>query len=173
VSRLQQTIKHNESSHEETIIEIDRLQQQAEHLNNEYAQDTLQLEEIKQTLQEAEEQQQVVDEQLAESFLIKDDLLETRAVWQVQWETYLTQSSQCKEQVEVQRVKLSHLNNQSQQLQQRLYQRLPSDYLGLTFIGVGIGSEPILSSISLAFLTMEARVSTVFSEMIIPCPLIC
>lgn len=68
VSRLQQTIKHNESSHEETIIEIDRLQQQAEHLNNEYAQDTLQLEEIKQTLQEAEEQQQVVDEQLAESF---------------------------------------------------------------------------------------------------------
>ncbi len=148
VSRLQQTIKHNESSHEETIIEIDRLQQQAEHLNNEYAQDTLQLEEIKQTLQEAEEQQQVVDEQLAESFLIKDDLLETRAVWQVQWETYLTQSSQCKEQVEVQRVKLSHLNNQSQQLQQRL-ERLQTEHSELSSTDLESDIESLDSSIEL------------------------
>ncbi|KAF3981987.1 MAG: chromosome segregation protein SMC [Methylococcales symbiont of Hymedesmia sp. n. MRB-2018] len=120
VSRLQQTIQHNESSHEETVAEINRLKQQAEHSNNECEQDKLQLETITQTLLEAEEQREVVEEQLEKKLLTKESVLESKAAWQIQWEDYLTQSSESKEQAEVQRVKLSHLNNQSQQLQQRL-----------------------------------------------------
>ena len=120
VSRLQQTIKHNESSHEETLIEINRLKQQAEQANSECEFDIQQLEEIKESLMETEETQIIAAEQLEESRQRQQDLQQTKASWQKQWEDYLTESSKYKEQAEVQRVKLSHLNTQSQQLQQRL-----------------------------------------------------
>ncbi len=120
VSRLEQTIKHNETSHEETVVEIERLKQQADYAQNEYEQDTEQLEEIVETLQEAEESQLIAREQVEENLSIQQDLMETKEKWQKQWEDYLSESSRYKEQAEVQRVKLAHLNSQSQQLQQRM-----------------------------------------------------
>ena len=120
VSGLQQAIKHNETSHQETVIEIDRLKQQAEHSNKECEQDKLQLAEIKETLLEAEQQHIILEEQLAEKVIIKETIEEAQAAWQKQWEEYISESSQYKEQAEVERVKLSQLNKQSQQFQQRL-----------------------------------------------------
>ena len=120
VSGLQQEIKHNETSHEETLIEISRLQQQATHSNNECELDMQQLEDIKESLLEAEEGQLIAAERVEESLIVQEEIHSTKAGWQVQWEDYLTESSRYKEQAEVQRVKLSHLNTQSQQLQQRL-----------------------------------------------------
>jgi len=120
VSRLEQAIKHNETSYEETVIEIDRLKQQSTHSTNECVQDMQQLEEIKGSLLEAEESQVIAIEQVEENKEIQQQLLETKEGWQQQWEAYLTESSKYNEQAEVQRVKLSHLESQSQQLQQRL-----------------------------------------------------
>ncbi len=62
VGRLEQAIKHNEKSHEETLAEINRLKQQAEQASRECEQDRLQLEEIRQTLLEAEETMMVAKE---------------------------------------------------------------------------------------------------------------
>ena len=120
VSRLQQAIKHNETSHEETIIEIDRLKQQAEHSKKECELDMQQFEEIKETLLESEERQIIANQQLEESLLIQQELRQKNIDWQKCWEDYLTENSKYKEQAEVQRVRLSHLHSQSQQLQQRL-----------------------------------------------------
>ncbi len=120
VSRIQLAIKHNETSHEETVIEINRLKQQTTHSTNECVQDMQQLEEIKTSLLEAEETQVLAIEQVEENKLIQEQLLQTKTDWQEQWEDYLKENSKYNEQAEVQRVRLSHLNNQSQQLQQRL-----------------------------------------------------
>ncbi len=120
ISRLQQAIKHNESSHEETELEIDRLKQQAGLLENEFRQDNQQLLEIKNKLMEAKENQVVTVEQAEENLLIQEELHETKATWQENWEVYLAENSKNNEQAEIQAVKLSHLNSQSQQLQSRL-----------------------------------------------------
>jgi len=148
VSRLQQAIKHNESSHEETVIEIDRLKQHAEQANNEYELDMQQLEEIKETLLETEESQIVATEQAEESNLRQRELQQTKASWQKQWEDYLTESSKYKEQAEVQKVKLTHLNSQSQQLQQRL-EKLQIEHSELSSTDLLSEIESLDSSIEL------------------------
>ncbi len=148
VSGLQQAIKHNESSHQDMLIEIDRLKQQAEHSHNECEQDKLQLAEIKETLLEAEQQGIILEEQLAENILIKATLEQTKAAWQTQWEDYLRESSQYKEQAEVQRVKLAQFNKQSQQLQQRL-EKLQSERNELSCTDLNTEIESLDSSIEL------------------------
>jgi len=120
VSRLQQAIKHNEISHEETTVEIGRLKQQAEHANNDCDLDMQQLEDIKESLLEAEESKIVATERVEENQLMQQELHQTKTGWQTEWEDYLSESSKHKEQAEVQKVRLSHLTNQSQQLEQRL-----------------------------------------------------
>ena len=120
VSRLQQAIKHNESSHEETVIEIDRLKQQAEHSVNQCEEDMQQLENIKESLMEAEESLIIVTDQVEEHLAKQHRIKLTKENWQKQWEEYLIESSKHNEQLEVQRVKLSHISSQSQQLQQRM-----------------------------------------------------
>ncbi len=120
VSRLQLAIQHNETSHEETVIEIDRLKQQSLHSTNECVQDMQQLEDIKASMLEAEETHVLAIEKVEENKLIQQQLLQTKEDWQEQWEGYLRESSKYNEQSEVQRVKLTHMNDQSQQSQQRL-----------------------------------------------------
>ncbi len=148
VSRLQQTIKHNESSHQETVIEIGRLTQQAEQANNEYELDVQQLEEIKESLFEAEESQIMASEQVEDSLIKQRESQQTKASWQVQWESYLTESSKYKEQVEVQKVKLTHLSSQSQQLQQRL-DKLQNEHSELSNTDLLAEIESLDSSIEL------------------------
>ncbi len=148
VSRLQHTIKHNETSHEETIIEIDRLSKQADYSINEYEQDIQQLEEIKQTLQESEQSQIIAREQLDENLLVQKELQQTKITWQKQWEEYLSESSKYKEQAEVQRVKLTHLNSQSQQLQQRL-EKMQAERNALSNTDLQTEIESLDSSIEL------------------------
>ena len=120
VSRLQQAIKHNETSHEETRVEINRLKQQAEQANEEYELDRQQLVSIKESLMEAEETQVIATERVEESLMTQQQLQQTREQWQKQWNDYVSESSQYNERVEVQRVKLTHLASQSQQLHIRL-----------------------------------------------------
>ncbi|NYT46522.1 MAG: hypothetical protein H0A75_01275 [Candidatus Methanofishera endochildressiae] len=65
-SRLDQIIKHNEQSHEETELELARLREQAEHLKGNLDEDLLQLDEIKETLLETDESLLVAEEREAE-----------------------------------------------------------------------------------------------------------
>jgi chromosome segregation protein len=120
VSRLEQAIKHNQKSHEETLIEINRLKQQAEHAQQECEQDRQQLEEIRQTLLEAEETMIVAKEREEDLLGIQQDAHLQKQHWQQQWEAFLAENAGYREQAEVQRTKLVQLENQNRQLQARL-----------------------------------------------------
>jgi chromosome segregation protein len=120
VSGLEQAIKHNEMSHEETQLEINRSRQQAEQALNELQADMQQLEEIRQALEEAEEALIVAEERQDEVVQLQQESQHQRTSWQQQWDAYRTESAKYKEQAEVHRVKTVQLENQSRQLQTRL-----------------------------------------------------
>jgi chromosome segregation protein len=120
VSSLEQTIKHSESSREQTAIEINRLRQQAAESLREVEADTQQLEEIKQALFEAEEALIVAEERQEDALYNQQEVQQQKSSWQEQWESYRTTASTYKEQSEVQRVKTAQLESQNRQLQNRL-----------------------------------------------------
>ncbi|MFI3122026.1 MAG: chromosome segregation protein SMC [Methylococcaceae bacterium] len=120
VSGLEQTIKHSESSREQTTIEINRLRQQAEQSLAELEADMQQLEEIKEALFEAEEALIVAEERQEDVLYHQQDVQQQKSAWQEHWEAYRTTHSSYKEQAEVQRVKNVQLENQNRQLQIRL-----------------------------------------------------
>jgi chromosome segregation protein len=120
VSSLEQAIKHNESSHQETQLEIGRLRQQADHALTELDDDLQQLEAIKQDLMTAEDNAVIAEERLQEVLLIQQDHQQQKLVWQTQWEAYRTETAKYKEQTEVQRVKMGQMDNQNRLLQMRL-----------------------------------------------------
>ncbi len=148
VSRLQQTIKHNETSHQETVVEIARLTQQAEQAISQYELDLQQLEEIKEALLETEEGYAIALEQAEDSSARQYESQQSKIGWQNQWEKYLTEYSKYKEQAEVQRVKINHLTQQSQQLQQRL-EKLQMEHNELSSTDLLAEIESLDSSIEL------------------------
>lgn len=148
VSRLEQTIKHNQKSHEETLIEIERLKQQAEQAQAECEEDRQQLEEIRQTLLEAEETMVVAKEREEDLLGIQQDAHLQKQQWQQQWEAFLAENAGYREQVEVQRTKLVQLENQSRQLQTRL-DKLHSERHGLADTQLQLELETLDSSIEL------------------------
>jgi chromosome segregation protein len=120
VSGLEQTIKHSETSREQTTIEINRLRQQADQSLTELEADVQQLEAIKEALFEAEEALIVAEERQEDVLYSQQEVQQQKSSWQEQWETYRTTNSSYKEQSEVQRVKTAQLENQNRQLQIRL-----------------------------------------------------
>ncbi len=120
VSGLQQAIKHHESSHEETLLEINRSKLQADQSLSQLESDLQALDEIKQTLLEAEESWIIAQERQEDILEQQQNIRQQRSSWQVQWEAYRTMSSEYKEQAEVHRVKAIQLENQNRQLQIRM-----------------------------------------------------
>ncbi|WP_432745953.1 chromosome segregation protein SMC [Methylobacter sp. G7] len=120
VSGLEQTIKHSESSREQSAVEINRLRQQADQSLTELEADVQQLEQIKEALFEAEETLIVAEERQEDVLYGQQEVQQQKSVWQAQWEAYRTTSASYKEQAEVQRVKTVQLENQNRQLQIRL-----------------------------------------------------
>ena len=120
VSGLEQTIKHGESTREQTTIEIKRLSQQADQSLSELEADVQQLEALKEALFEAEEALIVAEERQEEVLYKQQEVQQHRSVWQEQWEVYRTSSSSYWGQAEVQRVKIIQMENQNRQLQSRL-----------------------------------------------------
>ncbi|NOR80091.1 MAG: chromosome segregation protein SMC, partial [Methyloprofundus sp.] len=127
VSRLEQIIKHNEQSHEETELELTRMREQVESLKRTLDEDKQQLDEIKESLLETEESLLVAQE-------TEDELLETQQVaqeqrlaWQQEWEAYKNQYANYREQSEVKRMLVAQLENQTFQMQSRL-QRLQGEH---------------------------------------------
>ncbi|HIG65711.1 MAG TPA: chromosome segregation protein SMC [Methyloprofundus sp.] len=127
VSRLDQVIKHNEQSHEETELELARLGEQAEHLKGNLDEDLQQLDEIKETLLETEESLLVAEELEAELLEIQSAAQEQRLAWQQEWEAYKNQYANYREQAEVKRMQIAQLENQTFQMQSRL-QRLQAEH---------------------------------------------
>ncbi|CAA9891361.1 Chromosome partition protein Smc [Candidatus Methylobacter favarea] len=120
VGSLEQTIKHNESNHQSTRLEISRSHEQSSHSLAELQTDLQQLEEIKAALFEAEADLINAEERQTEILQHQQQTRQQRTAWQEQWEAYRTLSSKYKEQAEVQRVKTAQLENQNRQLQIRL-----------------------------------------------------
>jgi chromosome segregation protein len=120
VSGLQQAIKHHESSHEETLLEINRTKLQANQSLSQLESDLQTLDEIKQTLLEAEESWIIAQERQEDILEQQQNIRQQRSSWQAQWEAYRTKSSEYKEQAEVHRVKAIQLENQNRQLQIRM-----------------------------------------------------
>ncbi|MDO9424824.1 MAG: chromosome segregation protein SMC [Methylobacter sp.] len=120
VSGLEQTIKHSESSREQTAVEINRLRQQADQSLAELEADVQQLEQIKEALFQAEEALIVAEERQEDVLCSQQEVQQQKSAWQARWEAYRTTSAGYKEQAEVQRVKTVQLENQNRQLQIRL-----------------------------------------------------
>ncbi|MCK5356506.1 MAG: chromosome segregation protein SMC, partial [Methyloprofundus sp.] len=148
VSRLDQIIKHNEQSHEETELELVRLREQAEHLKVTVDEDMLQLEEIKEDLLETEESL-LVAQQIEEELLeIQHHAQGQRLAWQQEWEAYKNQYASYREQAEVKRMQIAQLENQTFQMQSRL-QRLQGEYDELNETGLQEDIEMLDQAISL------------------------
>ncbi len=120
VSALEQAIKHNETSHKETLAEIERCQQQQAHAADQLEADMQALENTKQDLLAAEEALLIAEATQEEALHFQQESQHKRSAWQAQWEAYRTESAKYKEQTEVHRVKVSQLDNQNRQLQSRL-----------------------------------------------------
>ena len=120
VSSLEQAIKHHAANHEETRVEIKRTQLQAEQSLSQLQADTMALDDIKQSLLEAEDEimtSEAIAEELNQN---QQDSLQQRIEWQAQWEAYRSTSAHYKEQAEVNRITIQHTDNQNRQLQARL-----------------------------------------------------
>jgi chromosome segregation protein len=145
---LEQAIKHSEKSYEETLIEINRLKHQAEHAQTECELDRQQLEEIRQTLMEAEETLIVAKAREEDLLGIQQDAQYQKQQWQQQWEAFLAENAGYREQAEVQRTKLVQLDNQNRQLQARL-DKLQSERGGLADAQLQFELETLESSIEI------------------------
>ena len=119
VSRLEQAIKHSRQSQEETNLELERLRQQAQQSLQDLGDDKLQLETISQELVIANEALLEAKTTETEVFDAQQAAHQEQQTWQSDWEIYRTQSASFQEQLEVQRTKINHLQNQNQQLQVR------------------------------------------------------
>lgn len=119
VSSLEQAIKHHEVNHAETLNDIERTQQQAQQYHSQLDADLLALDEIKENLIETEESLEINEEKLEHLLDIQQENHQQKANWQLEWETYRSQSSSNKELVEVNKVKISQIENQLRQLQIR------------------------------------------------------
>jgi chromosome segregation protein len=148
VSRLEQAIRHNEKSHEETLLEIERQQRQREQSMAECAQDMQQLEEIRQQLLEADEALLVAREQEEESEVIQQESQQQKFDWQQQWEGFLEENARYREKNEVQRAKLMQLESQSRQLQIR-YDRLQGEKSELSQSQLQIDMQALETKIEL------------------------
>jgi chromosome segregation protein len=120
VSSLEQTIKYNETSHEEALLEINRSQQQADQSSNEIETDLLALEALKQAILETEATLETAEGNEEETTQTYRGYQQQKNTWQEQWETYRTESAKFREQAEIQRVKITQLDNLNQQLQGRM-----------------------------------------------------
>lgn len=160
VSRLDQVIKHNEQSHEETELELARLREQAEHLQANLDEDLMQLDDIRESLVEAEESLLVAREREDELLDIQRAAQEKRLAWQQEWEAYKNQYANYREQAEVKRMQVAQLENQTFQLQSRL-QRLQGEHDELNEKGLQEEIEILDQSIKLIEEQREDRKSVV------------
>jgi chromosome segregation protein len=147
-SRLQQVIKHNEQSHEETELELVRLREQATLLQENLDEDLLQLDDLKESLLENEEALLVAEERQDELLEQQQDAQAQRLVWQQEWEGYQNQYANYREQAEVKRMQVAQLENQNFQLQSRL-QRLQGEHEDLTEQGLNVEMESLDQAIVL------------------------
>jgi len=119
VGSLEQAIRHNEQSHQETQVEIERTRRQAEQAQEEIDADRQQLETLKQAELMAEEALAVAEQQLEESLQLQQGVQQQQRDWQAEWEVYRTESARYQEQAEVERAKSRQMENQSRQLHAR------------------------------------------------------
>ena len=120
VSSLEQTIRFNETSHEEALLEIQRSQQQAGQSQAELEKDLSTLEGYKQAMRENETALENALEHEFDANLRLKTHHEQKAAWQQHWENYRTENGKFNEQAEVQRVTIRQLDELNQQLQIRL-----------------------------------------------------
>ncbi|MCF7970160.1 MAG: chromosome segregation protein SMC [Methylococcaceae bacterium] len=148
VSRLDQVIKHNEQSYEETERELVRLRDQADHLKGNLDEDLLQLDELKESLFESEESLFIAQERAEAMLEVQQAAQSQRLVWQQEWEAYQNQYANYREQAEVKRMLVAQLENQSFQLQSRL-QRLQGEQEDLNEQGLHLEMDSLDQAINL------------------------
>lgn len=120
ISRLEQAIRHNERSHQETLQEIERLQQQQTQSADELQHELTELENIRQSLEENRQLFEDARQHEAQLQQERQDQQQQHAEWRQRWETYRSQAARLQEQAEVQRSTIAQLENHNRQLQSRL-----------------------------------------------------
>ncbi len=117
---IEQAIKHDERTHEDTVLDIGRSQQQADSALSELETDRQALEDIKQALLEAEENYTVAQERQETLLDFQQDAQQQRHAWQTRWNDYQAKHARYKEQAVSYALRSEHLAQQQRQLQSRL-----------------------------------------------------
>lgn len=119
ISRLEQSIKHAQADREAIGAEKNRLTEQNAQANLDVEHDTQQLEQIRSEVES-------VGSDLAEANIRKDEVVERQMdlhkrqkQWQSQWDNLKEDSAGVKEQAEIHRTRIDHLEQQHDQMQQR------------------------------------------------------
>ncbi|NOT85794.1 MAG: chromosome segregation protein SMC [Methylococcaceae bacterium] len=120
VGQLEQAIRHNEKDHEQTLLEITRLEQHSAQALQELQADQEGLEEINSELLLLETTIASAKQQETSCLATQQQLLQQQASWQQQWDQHRTENAKHKEQAEVQRVKIAQYEQQNRQLNSRL-----------------------------------------------------
>ncbi len=129
--QLEQAIRHNEKDHEQTLIEIKRLQQQVDEARSALEDDEYALQDIQEniiTVADALTTAQASEKQCLEHL---HNLQLQQAEWQSQWEQFRSETAKHSGQVEVQRVKMTQFEQQTRQLHSRL-ERLRTEHAELS-----------------------------------------
>lgn len=120
VGQLEQTIRHTEKAHEQTLREIDRLTAQAIQATQDLEIDQAALDDMTTTLLSLETAIMTAMATENACGTIQQQAQQQQRDWQQQWDQYRTENAQHKEQAEVQRVTIAQYEQQSRQLQNRL-----------------------------------------------------
>ena len=128
---LQQSIQHHQQSLQDTHLEIERLQKNATHASSEHRQEFEQLETINQQLKSAEEKFLITQTQQQKALIASQKAQQILQDWQQHWDIYRHESSEHENQSQLQKLKLSQIQQQNQQLEQRL-KALQQQYNELT-----------------------------------------
>lgn len=148
VSSLEQTIRFNETSHEEALQEIKRSEQQANQSHIEIEADLEAIEQLRQSILETEASLETTEERAQENAHALISFQQEKAAWQSQWENYRNASAQYKEKTEIQRLTINQLENAIQQMQIRL-EKLQTENNELSANNLEIELESLSTTIDL------------------------
>lgn len=118
--QLEQSIRHKEKDHDQTLLEIARLEQQAAQSQADLAGDSEALEDIQTSLLEMETTLANAQQQEHSCLQTQQQVQQLYNDWQQQWEHFRTESTRHKGQKEVQQAKIAQFEQQNRQLQSRI-----------------------------------------------------
>ncbi|MEN8261382.1 MAG: chromosome segregation protein SMC, partial [Pseudomonadota bacterium] len=119
ITRLEETIKHNQMTREETGREIERLRHETAQMLAELEEDREHLAQIKENLAKTSEAKRRALEREEEAVCLHTEVERELRRWQTAWENHQGKMARFREQAEIQRVRIKQVEENNEQLSVR------------------------------------------------------